>query len=192
MPAGTIYQRPRVAPRPGETVVTSTCGHNCGGRCVVNAHVVDGRIERISSTRPSGSRAAPLQACARGFGQIERVYHPDRHWHPRRGAERAAAASLAFTGGCRDEAAREMRVRARYGTRRSWMPSRSGSLSALHGRTAAQRFLYMFGGCTELWLEHVGGGGRYSPCACLRRQGRLQERRAQPTLTSTQADPHVG
>ena len=43
----TIYETPRVAGAPGETVVTSTCGHNCGGRCVVNAHVVDGRIVRI-------------------------------------------------------------------------------------------------------------------------------------------------
>jgi len=49
MRQGTRYQRPRAEPRPGETIHTSTCGHNCGGRCVVNAHVVDGRITRISS-----------------------------------------------------------------------------------------------------------------------------------------------
>ena len=50
----TIYEAPRVDPRDGETVVTSTCGHNCGGRCVVNAHVVDGRITKIlvESTKP--------------------------------------------------------------------------------------------------------------------------------------------
>ena len=40
----TIYEAPRPAAKPGETVVTSTCGHNCGGRCVVNAHIVDGKI----------------------------------------------------------------------------------------------------------------------------------------------------
>ena len=45
----TIYEAPRVAPEPGEHVVTSTCGHNCGGRCVVNAHVRDGRIVKIST-----------------------------------------------------------------------------------------------------------------------------------------------
>ena len=32
MPDQTIYQQPRRAGRAGETVVTSTCGHNCGGR----------------------------------------------------------------------------------------------------------------------------------------------------------------
>ncbi len=49
MPDQTIYQKPRRPDRPGETVVTSTCGHNCGGQCVVNAHVVEGRIVRIST-----------------------------------------------------------------------------------------------------------------------------------------------
>ena len=81
----TIYQRPRVETRPHEKVVTSTCGHNCGGRCVVNAHVVNGRIVRISSDPAKwNSELPPLQACARGFGQIERVYHPDRLQHPLR------------------------------------------------------------------------------------------------------------
>src|SRR5580704_1992719 len=79
----TLYEKPRRAARAGETVVTSTCGHNCGGRCVVNAHVVDGRIVRISSdARKWRPDLPPLPACARGVGQIERTYHPDRLQYP--------------------------------------------------------------------------------------------------------------
>ena len=44
-----------------------------------------------------------------------------------------------------------LRMRDTYGNAAILDASRSGSLSMLHGRTAAQRFLYMFGGCTELW-----------------------------------------
>ncbi|MBT5111280.1 MAG: molybdopterin-dependent oxidoreductase, partial [Rhodospirillaceae bacterium] len=85
MGLNTMYEAPRQSGRPGETVVTSTCGHNCGGRCVVNAHVVDGRIARISTdARPWESDHPPLPACARGVGQIERVYHPDRLRYPMR------------------------------------------------------------------------------------------------------------
>ena len=47
MSAKTIYEAPRPEARPGETVVTSTCGHNCGGRCVVNAHVIDDKIVKM-------------------------------------------------------------------------------------------------------------------------------------------------
>src|SRR6516225_7833670 len=106
-------------------------------------------------TPPDGTpQLPPLQACARGFGQIERVYHPDRLQHPlrrvgRRGGGRFERISWeeAF-----DEVARQMlRVRALYGNAAILDASRSRSLSALHGRTAAQRFLYMFGGCSELW-----------------------------------------
>ena len=49
MKRATIYEAPRPAAAPGETIVTSTCGHNCGGRCVVNAHVRDNQIVRIST-----------------------------------------------------------------------------------------------------------------------------------------------
>ena len=155
MARGTIYEAPRVAAKPNETVVTSTCGHNCGGRCVVNAHVVDGRIVRISTDpRRWEPELPPLHACARGVGQIERVYHPDRLKHPlrRKGPRGSGEFERISWDEALDEVARQMlRVRGQYGNAAILDASRSGSLSVLHGRAAAQRFLYMFGGCTVLW-----------------------------------------
>ena len=54
----TIYETPRPAAAASEEIVTSTCSHNCGGRCVVNAHVREGRIVKISTDprRGGGSR----------------------------------------------------------------------------------------------------------------------------------------
>jgi anaerobic dimethyl sulfoxide reductase subunit A len=122
---------------------------------VVNAHVVNGRIVRISSDPARwNTELPPLQACARGFGQIERVYHPDRLLYPlrRTGPRGSGQFERISWDEALDEVAREMlRVRATYGNAAILDASRSGSLSALHGRTAAQRFLYKFGGCTELW-----------------------------------------
>ena len=67
----TLYEAPRPAAKPGETVVTSTCGHNCGGRCVVNAHVIDGRIQKISTdSRRWNPDHPPLAACARGIANL--------------------------------------------------------------------------------------------------------------------------
>jgi anaerobic dimethyl sulfoxide reductase subunit A len=151
----TIYETPRVAAREGETVVTSTCGHNCGGRCVVNAHVVDGRIVKISTDpRKWTPELPPLHACVRGYGQVERVYHPDRLRHPlrRTGPRGSGGFAPVSWDEALDTVAREMlRIRATYGNAAILDASRSGSLSMLHGRAAALRFLYMFGGCTELW-----------------------------------------
>ena len=151
----TLYEAPRPAPRAGETVITSTCGHNCGGRCVVNAHVSDGRITRISTDmRRWNPEHPPLPACARGVGQIERTYHPDRLQHPmRRTGPRGSGQFARITWDeALDTVAREMlRVRETYGNAAILDGSRSGSQSLLHGRVAAQRFLNMFGGCTDLW-----------------------------------------
>ena len=93
-----VYEAPRPAAAPGETVVTSTCGHNCGGRCVVNAHVRDGRIVRISSDpRKWTPELPPLHACVRGFGQAERRQSPRSAALPA-AAGRARAAGDASSG----------------------------------------------------------------------------------------------
>jgi anaerobic dimethyl sulfoxide reductase subunit A len=155
MPDQTIYQTPRRPDRPGETVVTSTCGHNCGGRCVVNAHVVADRIVRIS-TDPARWRPElpPLHACARGVGQIERVYHPDRLKYPmRRSGPRGSGQfeRISWDEALDHVAAGMLRIREEHGNAAILDCSRSGSLSMLHGGGVTKRFMHKFGGCTTLW-----------------------------------------
>ena len=151
----TLYEAPRPRAKPGETVITSTCGHNCGGRCVVNAHVADGKIVHISTDqRRWNADHPPLPACARGVGQIERTYHPDRLKYPmRRNGPRGSGEFQRISWNeALDEVATNMkRIRAEHGDAAILDASRTGSLSMLHGRSAAQRFLYMAGGCTDLW-----------------------------------------
>ena len=151
----TVYEAPRPAAKPGETVVTSTCGHNCGGRCVVNAHVMDGKIARISTDmRPFDPEHPPLPACARGVGQIERIYHPDRLKYPmRRTGPRGAGEfeRISWDEALEEVASELLRVRETHGNAAILDASRSGNLSMLHSRSGAKRFLNMFGGCTDLW-----------------------------------------
>src|SRR6266852_1910090 len=155
MPDQTIYQQPRRMGRAGETVVTSTCGHNCGGRCVVNAHVVDDRIVKIS-TDPARwqPELPPLHVCGRGVGQIERVYHPDRLKYPMRrvGPRNSGQFERISWDEALDHVAAEMlRMRETYGNAAILDCSRSGNTSMLHGFGVPKRFFYKFGGCTELW-----------------------------------------
>ncbi len=155
MSVQTIYEAPRPAAKPGETVVTSTCGHNCGGRCVVNAHVRDGRIARISTdTRRWNAEHPPLPACARGVGQIEYTYHPDRLKYPmRRTGPRGSGqyVRISWDEALDEIASQLLRVRETYGNAAILDGSRSGSTSMLHNRGPAKRFLGMFGGYTNLW-----------------------------------------
>src|SRR2546428_3968745 len=151
-----LYEAPRVAAAPGERVVTSTGGHNCGGRGVASAHVRDERIVKISTDpRKWTPEMPPLHACVRGFGQMERVNHPDRLRHPlrRKGPRGAGEFERIAWDEALDEVARQMRrVRDTYGPAAILDCSRTGSLSMLHNaRVTAQRLLHRFGGCTELW-----------------------------------------
>ena len=155
MSAKTIYEAPRPEARPGESVVTSTCGHNCGGRCVVNAHVVDDKIIKISTDqRRWNPDHPPLPACARGVGQIEKVYHPDRLKYPmRRFGPRGSGEfeRISWDEALDEIAAQLLRVRETYGNAAILDGSRSGNTSILHNRNTTLRFLNLFGGCTEMW-----------------------------------------
>ncbi len=199
MTATVLYEAPRAQPRPGETIVTSTCGHNCGGRCVVNAHVRDDRIVRISTdARRWRPDHPPLPACARGIGQIERSpVIPDRLQHPMRRV--GPRGSGEFERISWDEAlgtvARELcRVRDTYGNAAILDASRTGSLSMLHGgRAAAQRFLDMFKWLHGSLVQHVGRGRGVLGAHHLRRQGQLQDSRPRTyRLRQFEADPDVG
>ena len=98
----------------------------------------------------------PLHACVRGFGQVERVNHPDRLRHPLRRigpARQRAVRARSRWDEALDEVARQMLPRPRH-LRPGGHPRllahrqpRRCSTTAL----AAQRLLHMFGGCTELW-----------------------------------------
>ena len=151
----TTYEAAREAGAPGEEVVTSTCGHNCGGRCVVNAHVKDGRIVRISTDpRKWTFEMPPLTACARGFGAADRVNHPDRLRYPmRRVGPRGSGAyeRISWEDALDEVTAQMLRIRDAYGPAAILDCSRSGNTAVLHNRAAIQRLLHLFGGCTELW-----------------------------------------
>jgi anaerobic dimethyl sulfoxide reductase subunit A len=151
----TLYEAPRAAAVPGEVAITSTCGHNCGGRCVVNAHVRDGRIVRITTDpRRWTPELPPLHACVRGFAAADRVHHPDRLLHPLRrvGARGEARFERVSWDDALDEVARQMRrIRDTYGPAAILDCSRTGSTAVLHNRAVVQRLLHAFGGCTELW-----------------------------------------
>lgn len=60
--------------------IVSTCSTiNCGGRCVINAHIKDGVITRLSTDTKEDTFVMPqLRACIRGRGYRQFVYNPDR------------------------------------------------------------------------------------------------------------------
>ena len=64
--------------------VTSSCWHNCGGRCLNKALVVDGVVvrQKTDDTHPDSPDFPQQRACVRGRAQRQHVLSPDRLKYP--------------------------------------------------------------------------------------------------------------
>lgn len=64
-------------------IVPTAGTNNCGGRCVIKAHVKDGVVVRLSTDDEEDKPEAPqLRACVRGRSYRKTFFHPDRLKYP--------------------------------------------------------------------------------------------------------------
>lgn len=74
-----------VNPPVDEKIVWSACTVNCGSRCPLRMHVVDGEIKYVETDNTGDDRYEGLhqvRACLRGRSMRRRVYNPDRLKYP--------------------------------------------------------------------------------------------------------------
>jgi anaerobic dimethyl sulfoxide reductase subunit A len=64
--------------------VAAACWHNCGGRCLIKAQVVDGVVTRVKTddTHPDSPDWFQQRGCARGRAQRQLVFGADRLKYP--------------------------------------------------------------------------------------------------------------
>ena len=149
----------RPASEQGARTVRVGCpAHNCGGRCLLVAHVEDGVITRLETDdRPDRVSDPQLRACTRGRAYLRRQYHPDRLRHPlRRVGERGEGR---FERICWDDALELLageirRVRERYGNGALFVPYGTGGYSQTTGSQTARRLLNLYGGCLGIWNSY--------------------------------------
>jgi len=133
--------------------------HNCGGRCLLNLQITDGKITRIETDeRPGDTPADPqLRACIRGRSYRRRQYHADRLEYPLiRTGKRGEGK---FRRGTWDEALEMMsgqmiRIREKYGNQSMFVPYGTGSYSQINGRWPAARLMNLFGGALDYYNSY--------------------------------------
>jgi anaerobic dimethyl sulfoxide reductase subunit A len=146
----------------GKTVIT-TCPHDCGGRCVLKAHIEEGRIVRIET---DDGDEPQLRACARGRAYRRRVYHPDRLKYPMRRV--GARGEGRFERVSWDEALGSIAgslqpVKESFGNQSILYIGYSGNTGTfLHNQLAVFRLLSMFGGFTPVWGSASFWGSLFS------------------------------
>ena len=132
--------------------------HNCGGRCLLVAHVQDGVITRLDADdRPDTLAAPQLRACARGRAYLRRQYHPDRLLYPLRrvGARGDGRFERIDWDQALDRVAGEIqRVRETYGGGALFVPYGTGSSNQLNGSHLARRLLNLSGGSLGFYNDY--------------------------------------
>ena len=151
-----MTERKNISSDPDVAIVPTGCCHDCGGRCVLKAHVKDGRIVRFET---DGGEEPQIRACLRGRAYRQRVYAPDRLKSPlRRIGERGEGKFERISWDqATDIVASELRrVKKTYGNASIFLAAGSGNQGMLHGPMPVGRMLMEFGGFTRFW-----GGASY-------------------------------
>jgi len=135
----------------GVTIVPTGCCHDCGGRCVLRAHVKDGKIIRFET---DSGEEPQIRACLRGRAYRQRVYHPERLKHPlRRVGERGEGKfeKISWDEALDEVAGQLKRIKKTYGNSAIFLAGGSGNQGMLHGPIPVGVMLQAFGGFTRIW-----------------------------------------
>jgi anaerobic dimethyl sulfoxide reductase subunit A len=152
-------RRPPPPPPGEERLVRVGCpAHNCGGRCLLIAHLRDGRITQLDTDdRPDAVAAPQLRACVRGRAYLRRQYHPDRLLYPLRrvGPRGTGRFERISWEEALDIIAWEMnRVKDTYGSGALFVPYGTGSYNAMNGSQTARRLMNLYGGCLGIYNSY--------------------------------------
>ena len=151
----------------GDRLVRTSCpAHNCGGRCLLVAHIKDGIITRLDSDdRTYDELDEPrLLACARGKSYLRRQYHPDRLKYPMKRIGKRGEGKferISWDEAIETVASEIKRVRQQYGNAALFVPYGTGSYTNTNGSHIARRLFNLYGG-------HLDFYNSYS-WACIRR-----------------------
>ena len=144
----------------------STCGLDCGSRCLLKVQVEGGKVKKITTDDQPGPG---LKACARGLSQREVLYAEDRLKFPmKRVGQRGRGQfePISWEEALDQIAGELQRVKDQHGPDSVLFLGHSGSGGALHSTGTrsgtGRRFFSLFGGSTATWGNTSLEGGLFS------------------------------
>lgn len=140
--------------------ITAACWHNCGGRCLNKAYVVDGVVirQKTDDTHPDTPDFPQQRGCARGRSHRKMVLGADRlkypmkrkNWEPGGGKKELRGKDewvrISWDEALDIMASELKRIKQKYGNASFFAPAGGSG-----GGMEPQRVLGAFGGFTERW-----------------------------------------
>lgn len=154
-----------VANAKAEEKIVSTCSiNNCGGRCVIKVHTVDGVVTRLSTDTGEGDISSPaMRMCVRGRGYRKMLYHPDRLKYPMKRVGKRGEGKferISWEEAVETIASEMKRVGDQYGPESRYVNYGSGtSWGQFGGAKMARKLLAMTGGFLGYRNDYSSGAG---------------------------------
>ena len=132
-------------------IINTGCCHDCGGRCVLRAHVKNGKIIRFETDNTTEPQ---IRACMRGRAYRQKVYSEERLKYPlKRVGERGEGKFERISW---DEATSEVarmlkETKEKYGNQAILLIPGAGNQGMLHGILPVGVLLSQFGGASRHW-----------------------------------------
>jgi DmsA/YnfE family anaerobic dimethyl sulfoxide reductase A subunit len=132
-------------------IISTSCPHDCGGKCLLLAHVDDGKISKLTTVKDPR-----LRACVRGLNSHHRPYLPDRLKYPLKRTGRKGEGKferISWSEALGVVSRRMEKIKHRHGNSAILLYDMAGECGQLHTTMggSVRRFLHMYGGATELW-----------------------------------------
>lgn len=131
--------------------IVSTSGrNNCGGRCIIKAHVNGGNIIKLTTdTEEESDRGPQIRACVRGRGYRKTFLSPDRLRYPmKRVGERGEGKfkRISWEEAVDTIASEFQRIKKEYGPESRYVNYSTGVSAVLRGDRLSRRLLALDGG----------------------------------------------
>lgn len=155
----------KVSAKDTEKIISTCSINNCGGRCVIKAHVKDGMVVRVSTdTQDSGDLSTPpLRACVRGRNYRNMLYDPNRLKYPMKRVGKRGEGKfkrISWEEAIETIASEVKRIGDKYGPESRYVNYASGQSWGLHGgKNAARKLLALTGGFLNYRNDYSSGAG---------------------------------
>lgn len=158
--------------------ITAACWHNCGGRCLNKALVVDGVVvrQKTDDTHPDSPEYPQQRACQRGHSQRKQCFGADRlkypmkrkNWQPGGGKKDLRGKDewvrISWEEALDIVASETKRVKEQHGNKAILSPTGNGALNL--SAPAIGRALSAYGGYTAIWGT-TSWGALPLPCSLM-------------------------
>lgn len=147
-------------------IIPTTGRNNCGGRCVIKAHVQSDKIINLTTdTKEEAGDTVPLYACVRGMNYHKTFLSEDRLKYPaKRVGERGEGRfeRISWEEAIDIISKEWIRIRDSYGPGSRYVNYATGVSALLRGNNLAKRLLALDGGFLDYYNSYSSACVRYT------------------------------